>query len=233
MDKLVSLCKGRGFIFAGSEIYGGLANTWDYGPLGVELKNNVKRAWWKKFVQENPYNIGVDSTITTHDEAKLVCDVFNQASDVIKAEGIATGFGYHNHNMEFNRVATKEQQEKMKGNPFAAFMKVGDQIYDLMLKDTDPGKVYFEMDVYWTVMGQNDPVEYMQKHADRIKVLHIKDRAVFGQSGMMNFEMIFKQMYANGIKDYFVELERMPDGRTQFAGVKDCADYLIKAPFVK
>lgn len=73
-------------------------------------------------------------------------------------------------------------------------MKVGDQIYDLMLKDTDPSKVYFEMDVYWTVMGQNDPVEYMQKHPDRIKVLHIKDRAVFGQSGMMNFEMIFKQM---------------------------------------
>ena len=152
---------------------------------------------------------------------------------VIKAEGIATGFGYHNHNMEFNRVATKEQQEKVKGNPFAAFIKVGDQIYDLMLKDTDPSKVYFEMDVYWTVMGQNDPVEYMQKHPDRIKVLHIKDRAVFGQSGMMNFEMIFKQMYANGIKDYFVELEQMPDGRTQFAGVKDCADYLIKAPFVK
>ena len=53
MDKIVALCKNRGFIFAGSEIYGGLANTWDYGPLGVELKNNVKRAWWQKFVQEN------------------------------------------------------------------------------------------------------------------------------------------------------------------------------------
>ena len=63
MEKLVTLCKGRGFIFAGSEIYGGLANTWDYGPLGVELKNNVKRAWWKKFVQENPYNVGLDAAI--------------------------------------------------------------------------------------------------------------------------------------------------------------------------
>ncbi len=63
MDKLVALCKGRGFIFAGSEIYGGLANTWDYGPLGVELKNNVKRAWWKKFVQENTLNTGLDSAI--------------------------------------------------------------------------------------------------------------------------------------------------------------------------
>ena len=63
MEKIVALCKNRGFIFAGSEIYGGLANTWDYGPLGVELKNNVKKAWWKKFVQENPYNVGQDSAI--------------------------------------------------------------------------------------------------------------------------------------------------------------------------
>lgn len=63
MDKLVSLCKGRGFVYAGSEIYGGLANTWDYGPLGVELKNNVKKAWWKKFVQESEYNVGVDCAI--------------------------------------------------------------------------------------------------------------------------------------------------------------------------
>jgi glycyl-tRNA synthetase len=63
MEKLVALCKGRGFIFAGSEIYGGLANTWDYGPLGVELKNNIKKAWLKKFVQENKYNVGMDSAI--------------------------------------------------------------------------------------------------------------------------------------------------------------------------
>lgn len=63
MDRLVNLCKTRGFVFPGSEIYGGLANTWDYGPLGVELKNNVKKAWWKKFVQESPYNVGLDAAI--------------------------------------------------------------------------------------------------------------------------------------------------------------------------
>ena len=63
MDKIVALCKNRGYIFPGSEIYGGLANTWDYGPLGVELKNNVKKAWWKKFVQENKYNVGLDAAI--------------------------------------------------------------------------------------------------------------------------------------------------------------------------
>ena len=63
MDKIVALAKARGFVYPGSEIYGGLANTWDYGNLGVEFKNNVKKAWWQKFVQENPYNVGVDCAI--------------------------------------------------------------------------------------------------------------------------------------------------------------------------
>ena len=63
MEKIVSLCKSRGYVYPGSEIYGGLANTWDYGPLGVELKNNVKRAWMKKFVQESKYNVGLDAAI--------------------------------------------------------------------------------------------------------------------------------------------------------------------------
>ena len=63
MDKIVNLCKGRGFIFQGSEIYGGMGNTWDYGPIGVELKNNIKRAWWKRFVQCSPNTYGVDAAI--------------------------------------------------------------------------------------------------------------------------------------------------------------------------
>ena len=63
MEKIVNLAKARGFVYSGSEIYGGLANTWDYGNLGVELKNNVKKAWWKKFIQESPYNVGVDCAI--------------------------------------------------------------------------------------------------------------------------------------------------------------------------
>ena len=63
LEKIVALCKGRGFVYPGSEIYGGLANTWDYGPLGVELKTNIKNAWRKKFIQENKYNVGLDSAI--------------------------------------------------------------------------------------------------------------------------------------------------------------------------
>ena len=68
METIVNLAKGRGFVYPGSEIYGGLANAWDYGLLGVELKNNIKRAWWKKFVQENPYNVGLDSAIIMNPE---------------------------------------------------------------------------------------------------------------------------------------------------------------------
>ena len=63
LDKIVNLCKVRGFVFPGSEIYDGLANSWDYGPLGVELKNNIKKAWWQKFVTECKYNVGLDSAI--------------------------------------------------------------------------------------------------------------------------------------------------------------------------
>ena len=81
MDKIVSLCKGRGFIYAGSEIYGGLANSWDYGPLGAELKNNVKRAWWKKFVQQSPYNVGLDSAILMNPQVWMASGHLSGFSD--------------------------------------------------------------------------------------------------------------------------------------------------------
>ena len=69
MERIVALCKNRGFVFPGSDIYGGLANTWDYGPLGVEFKNNLKQAWWKKFIKECPYNVGLDAAILMNPEA--------------------------------------------------------------------------------------------------------------------------------------------------------------------
>ena len=68
MEKIVALCKNRGIVYPGSEIYGGLANSWDFGPLGVEFKNNIKKAWWKKFVQESKYNVGLDSAIIMNRE---------------------------------------------------------------------------------------------------------------------------------------------------------------------
>ncbi|MBO7334167.1 MAG: glycine--tRNA ligase [Lachnospiraceae bacterium] len=81
MDKIVALAKSRGFVYPGSEIYGGLANTWDYGNLGVELKNNVKRAWWQKFVQENPYNVGVDCAILMNPQTWVASGHLGSFSD--------------------------------------------------------------------------------------------------------------------------------------------------------
>ena len=81
MDKIVALCKNRGFIYPGSEIYGGLANTWDYGNLGVELKNNVKKAWWQKFVQESPYNVGLDCAILMNPQTWVASGHLSSFSD--------------------------------------------------------------------------------------------------------------------------------------------------------
>ncbi len=81
MDKIVTLCKGRGFIYPGSEIYGGLANTWDYGNLGVELKNNVKKAWWQRFVSGNPHNVGVDCAILMNTQTYVASGHIKSFSD--------------------------------------------------------------------------------------------------------------------------------------------------------
>ena len=81
MEKVVSLCKNRGIIYPGSEIYGGLATTWDYGPLGVEFKNNVKKAWWKKFVQQSKYNVGLDSAILMNPEVWVASGHVGSFSD--------------------------------------------------------------------------------------------------------------------------------------------------------
>ena len=81
MAKIVAFCKSRGFVHAGSEIYGGLANSWDYGPLGVEFKNNVKKAWLKKFVQESPYNVGLDAAIIMNPQTWVTTGHVSSFSD--------------------------------------------------------------------------------------------------------------------------------------------------------
>ena len=81
MEKIVALAKARGFVYPGSEIYGGLANSWDYGNLGVELKNNIKRAWWQKFITENPYNVGIDSAILMNPQTWVASGHLGSFSD--------------------------------------------------------------------------------------------------------------------------------------------------------
>lgn len=185
--------------------------------------------FWKKAVEAHA-KLGVTTlvqpgmpSVESNDEAKLVCEVFNNAGETAKAAGIK--WGYHNHSGEFQK-AVKDDDKGKRGVQ-------GDIIYDLMLKGTDPALVFFEMDVYWTVMGQQDPLDYFDKYAGRFPVLHIKDRSVLGQSGMMNFENIFNRAYKNGLDEFYVELEGIKAGMTQFEGVKQCFDYLNKASFVK
>jgi len=185
--------------------------------------------FWKKTVEAHA-KLGVSTLVQpgmplveSNDEAKLVCEVFNNAGESAKAAGIK--WGYHNHSGEFQK-AVKDDDKGKRGVQ-------GDIIYDLMLKDTDPALVFFEMDVYWTVMGQQDPIDYFEKYAGRFPVLHIKDRSVLGQSGMMNFENIFNRAYKNGLDEFYVEIEGIKAGMTQFEGVKQCYDYLNKASFVK
>ena len=121
MDKIVALCKNRGFIFPGSEIYGGLANSWDYGPLGVEFKNNVKKAWWKKFVQECKYNVGLDSAIIMNSETWVAsghvggfsdplmdcksCKVRHRADKLIEEYAFANGLDDNPAGWTFDEMA--------------------------------------------------------------------------------------------------------------------------------
>ncbi|HCE58907.1 MAG TPA: sugar phosphate isomerase [Prolixibacteraceae bacterium] len=189
--------------------------------------------FWKKAVDDHA-KLGVITlvqpgmpTIDSHEDAAIVCEVFNKAGEIAKAAGIK--WGYHNHSGEFKRVVKPEDKEKAT-NPWS---QAGDIVYDLLLNGTDPKLVFFEMDVYWTVMGQQDPLDYFDKYAGRFPVLHIKDRSVLGQSGMMNFENIFNRAYKNGLDEFYVEIEGIKTGMTQFEGVKQCFDYLNKASFVK
>ena len=115
MDTIVALAKSRGFVYSGSEIYGGLSNSWDYGPLGVELKNNVKRAWWKKFVQENKYNVGLDSAIIMNPETWVTSGHVGGFSDPLmdckscrarhRADKLIEDFGGHAEGMTFEQMS--------------------------------------------------------------------------------------------------------------------------------
>lgn len=216
---------------AGVKITGSHVNP----PIRKYSKENKSEIidFWKTAVEDH-VKFGVTTlvqpgmpTIESHADAALVSEIFNKAGEIAKSANIK--WGYHNHHMEFGRVV-KEEDKGKNNNRWAP---VGDVIYDLLLNGTDPDLVFFEMDVYWTVMGQNDPLEYFEKYPGRFPVLHIKDRSILGNSGMMNFENIFTKAYQNGLDEFYVELENIREDVTQFEGVKRCFDYLNKAKFVK
>ncbi|PUV21529.1 MULTISPECIES: sugar phosphate isomerase/epimerase family protein [Sphingobacterium] len=121
-------------------------------------------------------------------------------------------YGYHNHAHEFKKVEDKV-------------------MYDYMLEHTNPENVFFEMDVYWAVIGDVSPVDYFNKYAGRFKALHIKDHREIGQSGMVGFDAIFNNVKTGGLKYLFVELEETHNDI--YTGLEQSIDYLKKAPFVK
>jgi len=210
-------------------------------PVNTYTENNIEtiKEFWKKAADHHAaigckYLIqpGQPATRST-EEVAFVGEVFNEAGKIAKAAGLI--FGYHNHSGEYASVApggTETLPVRLGGGGFGRQREGVKIIYDALIEATDPSLVVFENDVYWTVMGMKDPVAYMKKYADRIRVLHIKDVAVLGESGMMNFKKIFETAYTNGVTDFFVELEGYREG-TQFEGVKGCADYLLNASFVK
>jgi len=129
---------------------------------------------------------------------KAECALMNKIGDEANMRGIK--FGYHNHSIEFAKVAKT------------------DQFYeDFLIANTDPDKVLFQMDVYWTTVGGQDPAAYLKKYPTRIKLLHIKDEYVVGASGKINYKDIFTQFYKNGYDDWFVEMEgnMTPEQRVQ------------------
>ncbi|MGM9759479.1 MAG: sugar phosphate isomerase/epimerase family protein [Parabacteroides sp.] len=166
--------------------------------------------------------------IENEDDAKRVCDIFNRAGEIAQQAGIR--WGYHNHSNEFKRVLKAGEKPDPNAKPWEP---QGTYIEELFLKNTDPDKVLFELDVYWAVMGQQDPIEWLENYPDRFKLLHIKDRWIIGASGMMNFPNIFKKAYENNILGYYVELEGDRKGRPQFLGVEESAKYLQSASFVR
>ena len=168
----------------------------------------------------------------TEAEVKKMADYFNRVGKIAKEE-FGLMLGYHNHSQEYKNL---EGTNKV--------------MWEYLVENTNPEYVFFEMDVYWCTMGEKDPVAYLQKYPERIKMLHIKDEFVIGESGKINFEGIFKQFYKNGYKDFVVEIETPRTLRNKtnadgskytqdqiaeemFQAAKKSAEYLQNAKFVK
>lgn len=176
-------------------------------------------SWWDQAIEAHN-ELGVKYLIqpwmsvtkdTTLDDLKMYCDYYNIVG--YKAAAACISFGYHNHSFEFQ--------------------KIGDQlIYDFLLDNVSPDHVFFELDVYWCQEGGGNPVAYLKNRPHQFKAIHIKDEKEIGASKKMNFKPIFKQMQANHIQDWYVEVERYTHN-DPVVSVKQSFDFLNKARYVK
>ena len=148
---------------------------------------------------------------TTLDDLKMYCDYFNTVGYKTAAASIA--FGYHNHAFEFRKIEDK-------------------LIYDFLLDNVSPNHVYFQMDVYWVTQGGGDPVAYLKSRPSQFKTIHIKDDMEIGASGKIDFKPIFDQMYANNVRDWYVEVEQYTNN-DPVASCKESFNFLNKANYVK
>jgi len=192
--------------------------------------------WWDKCIADHKA-AGMKFIVTPSmptpgslDSLQLYCDYYNKIGEKCNAAGLK--FGYHNHNYEFKNkypdgtvstITLPDGKVIEKKNEIA--------MYDYMIAHTDPSKVFFEMDVYWVMMGQRSPVELFKKNPGRFLVLHIKDDKELGESGMVGFDAIFNNIATAGTKYLIVEVERYD--LPPFESVQKSLDYLNNASFVK
>lgn len=173
-------------------------------------------AWWDTAIQAHK-EAGMKYIVTpwmkvpaTLADLQAYCDYYNQIGERCNAAGLK--FGYHNHAFEFEEIE-------------------GQLMYDYMLQNTDPAKVFFQMDVYWVGEGGKNPVDYFNNYPGRFELLHIKDELELGKSGKVDFESIYNNATTAGAKYMIVEVERYTG--TPFEGVKESYDFLNNAPYVK
>ena len=173
-------------------------------------------AWWDTAIQAHK-DAGMKYLVVawiptpkTLVDLQAYCDYFNEIGEKCNAAGLK--FGYHNHSFEFEEIE-------------------GHIMYDYMLENTDPSKVFFQMDVYWAGEGGHDPVDYFNRYPGRFELLHIKDEMELGKSGKVDFENIYNNADQSGVKYMIVEVERYTG--TPMDGVRESYDYLNNAEYVK
>ena len=193
-------------------------------------------AWWDKCIADHKaagmkYIVMASMPIPeTMEDLQTYCDYFNKIGEKCNAAGLK--FGYHNHHQEFEKKypdGTTSTVTRPNGKVIQKNNEIA--MYDYMLAHTDASKVFFQMDVYWTMIGQRSPVELFKKNPGRFLVLHIKDEKELGESGMVGFDAIFNNIAIAGTKYLIVEVERYD--LPPFESVQKSLDYLNKAPFVK